>query len=67
MPIETPLSARIAANSGYGKSIGNNSSSPKLSAALSIPAVAKPRAPKRSDRRPDVGPATSIPIVSGSM
>ena len=43
------------------------SSSTKLSAAASIPPVANGRAPKRSDRYPDVGPEISSPIVSGSM
>jgi hypothetical protein len=50
IPIDSPLSASTSPNSGYEKSIGSSISSPKLSAAPSIPAVANPRAPKRSER-----------------
>ncbi len=38
----------------------------KLAPNTTIPAVAKPRAPNRSDSAPDSGPATRIPPVSGS-
>ncbi len=67
MPIDTPTIASTSANSQNEKSIGSSVSRKKLSAEPSIPPVANQRAPKRSDRYPDVGPAISMPIVSGSM
>ena len=42
-------------------------SSPNVRAAAIIPPVANGRAPKRSERNPDAGPATRNPPVSGSM
>ena len=38
----------------------------KLAPNTSIPAVAKPRAPKRSESVPAIGPETRKPAVSGS-
>ena len=38
----------------------------KLPPNTSIPAVAKPREPNRSDRVPETGPETRKPAVSGS-
>ncbi len=67
MPIETPIIASTSANSGNGKSIGSSVSRKKLTAEPSIPPVANQRAPKRSERYPEVGPAMSMPSVSGSM
>ena len=39
----------------------------KLSAASTIPPVAKGRAPKRSERYPEAGPAIRKPAISGVM
>ena len=66
-PIEAPIANSTAANTPKEKSIGNRLSSTNDSAEPSIPPVANQRAPKRSDRYPDVGPAISMPSVSGSM
>jgi hypothetical protein len=38
----------------------------KLAPNTTIPAVAMPRAPNRSDSKPEVGPAIRMPAVSGS-
>ena len=38
----------------------------KLAPNTTIPAVAKPLAPNRSDANPDSGPAMRMPAVSGS-
>ncbi len=67
MPIEMPIISSTPANAGNGKSIGSRPSRKKLNAEPSIPPVANQRAPKRSDRYPEVGPATIMPSVSGSM
>ena len=66
-PIDSPLRSRTAAKAGYEKSTGSSMSSRKLSATPSMPPVAKGRAPNRSDRYPETGPAIRIPAVSGSM
>ncbi len=50
IPMATPLKARMAANSGYGKSIGSSNSRAKLTAHATIPPVANHLAPKRSER-----------------
>ncbi len=39
----------------------------KANAARSIPPVANGRAPNWSERKPESGPATRNPTVSGSM
>ena len=66
-PIESPISSSTSPNTGYLKFVGTSASSPKLTAAATIPPLANGRAPKRSDRYPEVGPESSIPTVSGSM
>jgi hypothetical protein len=65
-PLPTPLAVMSSAKPQYGKSTGRNIRPRKLPPKTSIPAVAKPRAPNRSDRCPDSGPATRTPAVSGS-
>ena len=57
MPIEMPISASTSANSAKGKFVGSRSSNTKLSAVPSMPPVANQRAPKRSERYPEIGPA----------
>jgi hypothetical protein len=44
-PIDSPISSRTAAKSGYEKSTGSIASRAKLSAETSIPPVAKGREP----------------------
>jgi len=66
-PIEMPIEKSTSANTGYEKSIGSSRSSTNDAAAPSMPPVAKGRAPRRSDRMPATGPASTIPVVSGSM
>jgi hypothetical protein len=39
----------------------------KLPPNTTMPAVAKPRAPKRSERKPDTCPATTLPAVKALM
>jgi len=66
IPIEIPLSASTRANSGSGKSMGSKLRRTKLSAAPSIPPVAKARAPKRSETRKtirNVAPARPVSQV----
>jgi hypothetical protein len=63
IPWPIPFSRSRAANAGYGKSTGN-SSRPMNAAATSIsPLVENSRAPNRSDRYPDSGPAVRNPRV----
>ena len=57
----------MSPNSQYEKFTGNNSRRPKESAAASIPPAANGRDPYRSERMPEMGPATKKPAVSGSM
>ena len=47
--------------------MGRVSSRKKLRAARSMPPVANGRAPNRSERYPEMGPATRKPTVSGTM
>jgi hypothetical protein len=67
IPWPIPLNRSRAANAGYGNSTGN-SSRPMNAAATNIsPLMENNRAPNRSDRYPDSGPAMRNPTVSGSM
>jgi hypothetical protein len=66
IPLPIPLAAMSRANAQYGKSVGSSSRPTKLPPNTTIPAVAKPRAPNRSDNVPDTGPASRKPAVSGS-
>ena len=66
IPIPTPFRAISRANATYGKFTGSTRRPTKLSANRSIPPEANQRAPNRSDRAPDSGPATKNPAVSGS-
>ena len=66
-PMASPLRSRRAAKAGNGKLTGSSSSRPKERAAASMPPVAKGREPKRSERKPEIGPAMRKPTVSGSM
>ena len=50
MPIAIPISSSTSPNTGKEKLVGSNHSSMKLIAEPTMPPVAKPRAPKRSDR-----------------
>ena len=67
-PIERPIRSRIAANTGYEKSIGSSSSSTNATAEREHPARREARA-SRSGRRGTrrAGPASRNPTVSGSM
>ncbi len=56
MPPPTPFAAVSNAKAQYGKSTGSSVRPMKLAPNTTIPAVAKPQAPKRSDRAPDSGP-----------
>jgi len=67
MPRPTPFAAMISAKHQYGKSTGSSIRPTKVPATTSIPALAKPRAPNRSERNPDTGPETRNPADSGSM
>ena len=67
MPKATPLRKMTQAKSSRRSSAGRAISSRKLSAASTMPVVAKGRAPWRSERIPETGPATRNPSVSGSM
>src|ERR1700722_3640042 len=67
MPIDTPTRNRSNPNGTYAKLAGRNISNPKPIAEQIIPAVAKPRAPSRSERNPEVGPPIRNPAVSGNM
>jgi hypothetical protein len=66
MPPPIPLRAVSSAKAQYGKSTGSIMRPMKLAPNTTMPAVAKPRAPKRSDRKPDTGPEMRMPAVSGS-
>src|SRR5215472_9668013 len=66
-PEPIPLPKMRIANTGYGKSIGSIIRPRKHAAATTSPAVAKGRAPYRSESVPDSGPAMRKPAVSGSM
>ena len=50
MPTPTPFMMISSANAEYGKSTGSSISPMKLAPNTNMPAVAKPRAPNRSDR-----------------
>src|SRR6202021_1641926 len=56
-PEPTPLPKISSANTQYEKSIGSSIRPVKQAAATSSPPVANGRAPYRSDRMPDSGPA----------
>ena len=66
MPLPIPFAAMSRAKAQYGKSTGSSIRPMKLPPNTTIPAVAMPRAPNRSDRVPDSGPETRKPAVSGS-
>ncbi len=66
MPPPIPFAAMSRAKAQYGKSTGSSIRPTKLPPNTAIPAVAMPREPNRSDRNPEVGPATRKPAVSGS-
>ena len=66
MPTPIPLSTIRAAKAQYGKSTGRSMRPTKLAANTSMPAVANPRAPNRSDRYPQTGPEMRKAVVSGS-
>jgi hypothetical protein len=65
MPPPIPLAVMSSAKAKQEKSTGNSIRPMKLPPNTTMPAVAKPRAPKRSERKPDTGPATRMPAVSG--
>ena len=67
IPIDTPTRNSSEANGRYEKFAGSSINRPKPIAEQIIPAVAKPRAPRRSERKPDVGPPMRKPAVRGSM
>src|ERR1700751_4079687 len=66
IPTPIPLSVISAANAQYGKSTGKNIRPTKLAPNTSMPAVAKARAPNRSDRYPHAGPEIRNEAVRGS-
>ncbi len=66
MPPPIPFAAVSRAKAQYGKFDGIIIMPTKLAPNTTIPAVAKPRAPNRSDRYPEIGPEMRIPAVSGS-
>ena len=66
IPIPTPFRAISRANAGYGKFTGSSRRPTKLAANRNIPPEANQRAPNRSLRAPDSGPAMKNPTVSGS-
>src|ERR1700722_10645236 len=66
IPMPTPFRAMSRANATYGKFTGSTRRPTKLMANRSMPPEANQRAPNRSDRAPDSGPATKNPAVSGS-
>ena len=55
MPLPIPFAAMSRAKAQYEKSTGSSIRPMKLPPNTTIPAVAKPRAPKRSDRVPASG------------
>ena len=67
MPVPIPFSAINNANAQYGNTIGRNNRPTKLDPKSTMPTVAKPRAPNRSESAPVSGPATKNPHVNGSM
>jgi hypothetical protein len=67
IPFPIPIATRVTANVGYAKLTGSWVSMRNAAAATSIPPVANGRAPKRSERNPESGPAIRNPSVSGSM
>src|ERR1700686_1561030 len=67
IPIDTPTRKSNRAKGRYAKFAGSNISRPKPIADITMPAVANPRAPRRSERNPEVGPPTRKPAVNGSM
>src|ERR1700689_653833 len=66
LPIPTPFRPISRANARYGKFTGSIRRPTKLSANRSMPPEANQRAPNRSDRAPDSGPATQNPAGGGS-
>src|SRR6185437_1512946 len=60
-PEPMPLPKISSANAQYGKLIGSIIRPVKQHAATSRPPVANGRAPNRSDRRPEIGPAMRNP------
>ena len=67
MPEPMPDRNEITANCQYWKSTGRARYSRNVAATSSRPIDAKARAPNRSDRMPDTGPAMRKPTVIGSM
>src|SRR3984957_21186998 len=65
--MNSPVKNNRTAKVGYGKSPGMNSRRRKQTAEPTMPPLAKSRAPKRSDRIPEIGPAMSSPAVRGRM
>jgi len=66
MPPPIPFAAMSRAKAQYEKSTGSSIRPTKLAPNTTIPAVAMPREPNRSDRNPDEGPEMRMPAVSGS-
>jgi hypothetical protein len=66
MPPPIPFATVRSAKVQYEKFAGISMSPTKLAPNTTMPAVANPRAPNRSDRYPDMGPEMRIPAVSGS-
>ena len=68
MPIEMPLMNRIAANTGIGEVDRQQHQQPEADRRGDHPAGReRPRARSGPTGSPEVGPAISIPTVSGSM
>ena len=65
IPLPIPLAAMRAAKAQYEKSTGNTIRPMKLPPNTTIPAVAMPRVPKRSESVPATGPEMRKPTVSG--
>ena len=66
IPEPTPFRKVSTAKIQYSKLTGMKSSAMKVTATNISPPVAKVRAPKRSDRMPEIGPETRNPTVSGN-
>src|ERR1022692_916903 len=66
MPVPIPFAAMSRAKAQYGKFTGSSIRPMKLLPNTTMPAVAKPRAPNRSDRDPATGPEIRKPAVRGS-
>src|ERR1700729_3630006 len=65
MPLPIPFAVMSTAKAQYEKLAGRNSRPMKLPPNTTIPAVAIPREPNRSDRIPAVGPEIRKQAVSG--